>query len=83
MLYLILNSCCTSLLPASTLEVRLVGGDGKSSGRLEVNYNGKSWGTVCDDRWGFADADVACRMLNYKSASAFYTNAVLFGPGMC
>ena len=40
------------------------------SGRLEVQYNGV-WGTICDDYFGTADAQVACRSLGYETAGKF------------
>uniref|UniRef100_A0A8C9YCB9 Soluble scavenger receptor cysteine-rich domain-containing protein SSC5D n=1 Tax=Sander lucioperca TaxID=283035 RepID=A0A8C9YCB9_SANLU len=43
-------------------KIRLVG-PSRCSGRLEV-YHSDSWGTVCDDHWTIANADVVCRELN-------------------
>ena len=56
-------------------------GSTPKSGRLEVSYDGV-WGTVCDDNFGFHDADVTCRQLGFLRADAVYTGEQsTFGPG--
>ena len=61
--------------------MRLAGNNNNASaGRLEVNYNGQGWGTVCDDLWDLADADVACKMLGFRSATSAPREAY-FGEG--
>jgi len=49
---------------ARAVSVRLVGGPFSQEGRLVVFYNG-TWGTVCDDRFTDAAANVVCSMLGY------------------
>ncbi|KAL6460117.1 hypothetical protein MHYP_G00318760, partial [Metynnis hypsauchen] len=44
------------------LPLRLKGGKGSCSGRLEVYHNAE-WGSVCDNDWDIRDAQVVCRQL--------------------
>ncbi|XP_029109970.1 scavenger receptor cysteine-rich type 1 protein M130-like [Scleropages formosus] len=62
-------------------SLRLVGGGADCAGRLEV-FHGGSWGTVCDDFWGPAEAQVACRQLRCGTAlSGQNPVPAYFGPG--
>ena len=60
-------------------DVRLVNGPTRNCGRVEIFHN-STWGTICDDGWGYLDADVACRQLGYVHYERKYTNAY-FGQG--
>ncbi|CAI8036273.1 Deleted in malignant brain tumors 1 protein, partial [Geodia barretti] len=51
---------------------------GVNEGTIQIFYNG-TWGTVCDDYWGFSEAEVACHMLGFADAIRAYSSAY-FGP---
>ncbi|XP_073667820.1 scavenger receptor cysteine-rich domain-containing protein DMBT1-like [Paramisgurnus dabryanus] len=61
------------------LDIRLVNGSNKCSGRVEVLYNNQ-WGTVCDAGWDLTDAAVVCNSMSCGTPVAVKTGA-FFGQG--
>lgn len=60
-------------------EMRLAGGSTLCTGRVEVLFN-QRWGTICDNGWDLADANVVCREVGCGSALGT-AGAAKFGQG--
>ncbi len=54
--------------------IRLQGGT-TTQGRVEI-CNNNAWGTVCDDFWGTADAQVACRQLGFSTTGSYLSQVI-------
>ncbi|XP_049595983.1 lysyl oxidase homolog 3B isoform X2 [Syngnathus scovelli] len=65
---------------SETLKVRLAGFPRKhNEGRVELFYKGE-WGTVCDDDFSIANANVLCRQLGFVEATG-WTHSAKYGKG--
>lgn len=65
---------------AKPLRVRLAGHPRKhNEGRVELLHKGE-WGTICDDDFSIANANVLCRQLGFVSATG-WTHSAKYGKG--
>lgn len=58
-------------------DLRLVGGNSPTEGRVEICVN-NVWGSVCQDTWGDTEAGVACQQAGFSAESA---TTATFGRG--
>ncbi len=72
------NGFRSGIIAIGLSHLRLVDGDGFSTGRLEVLHEG-IWGTVCDDGWSQINSVVACRELGFSTGT--FTREFLEGRG--
>ncbi|XP_061166788.1 multiple epidermal growth factor-like domains protein 10 [Saccostrea echinata] len=62
--------------------IRLRDGTNRTNGRLEIKLDeNDSWGTVCDDMFGKADARVACRQLGLPTRNVQAKTSPYRGQG--
>ncbi|XP_061862488.1 antigen WC1.1 isoform X5 [Colius striatus] len=71
--------CPNSTSCSDREKLRVIGGEDGCSGRVEIWHQG-FWGTICDDSWDTADANVVCRQLGCGSAVSALSEAA-FGEG--
>lgn len=48
------------------------------TGNVEIFHNGR-WGSICDDEWDKAEAEVVCRQLGFPGFEK-PTHSAAFGP---
>ncbi|XP_068194593.1 lysyl oxidase homolog 3B isoform X2 [Antennarius striatus] len=62
------------------LKLRLAGYPRKhNEGRVEISYKGE-WGTICDDDFSLANANVLCRQMGFVSATG-WAHSAKYGKG--
>ena len=52
-------------------DLRLMAGETRSSGRLEIYDSARGWGTICSDGFTMHAANTACTQLGYSAAITF------------
>ncbi|KAL8206954.1 UNVERIFIED_CONTAM: Neurotrypsin [Gekko kuhli] len=67
------------IVASDFIPVRLVDGSSAHEGRVEIYHSGQ-WGTICDDQWDDADAEVVCRQLGLGGVAKAWSQAY-FGEG--
>lgn len=72
-------SCALRDEASAFARIRLVDGEDKCSGRVEVLFNDQ-WGTICDDGWNFREAHVLCLELGCGFAE-YPVQGPAFGSG--
>ncbi|XP_054418110.1 neurotrypsin [Pteronotus mesoamericanus] len=70
---------CSAAPGPESPVLRLAGGSSEREGRVELLHAGQ-WGTICDDQWDDADAEVICRQLGLSGLARAWTQAH-FGEG--
>ncbi|XP_051896722.1 deleted in malignant brain tumors 1 protein-like [Pristis pectinata] len=62
-------------------EMRLVNGESRCEGRVEVLYNG-TWGTVCSEKLDEKSAEVICKQVKCGHIKFIYPGSREFGKGV-
>ncbi|XP_052233588.1 scavenger receptor cysteine-rich type 1 protein M130-like isoform X2 [Dreissena polymorpha] len=66
----------------ASVKVRLTGSSSNLEGRVEISVdNGATWGTVCDDNFGTAEAGVVCAMMGFSRTGAAARGSAYYGAG--
>ena len=81
-IYINFKILCADLHCTSPGSTRLVAGTNEYEGRVEICTRSLSWSTVCDDFWGFLDAQVVCRQLGYSAGVVVAFSNAYFGQGI-
>ena len=66
------------IIPDAT--IRIIGGNNKLQGRVEIMYQG-IWGTMCDDGWDDIDATVVCKELGFLNGTVARQDRFESGSG--
>ncbi|KAL4617146.1 hypothetical protein GN956_G21862 [Arapaima gigas] len=61
-------------------DIQLVGGGNRCAGRVEL-WDGRTWGSVCDDTWDLSSAGVVCAQLGCGLAVDITGEGGPFKPG--